>query len=577
VSTVEQQHNNNLAGSSQALSSTRTLARPIPDKRLPPPFWWSLPNEAPPDFQAEPERETPQREYSQCAGCPILEWCVQDAQQGCIGCTTEALDHQIMYLRHRWSHDIILMDVSQEAKRIRAFIRHAKSFDMAALRHKLTIYFLSLTLRNEDLGYKKNDLDRFLQWMKKKIERRYGRGSFHTIWVPEVKARTYNHEEMPALHWHLAIAVPAGTMPDYWKDKDAPRGQKQLICRAEGTVFTAKQIFEGEPVKKDLIAFREGRIKPEEIRHKGGWKRGMIFSTIAQECVTGYMLKYVGKNLDKGSPFENMRRFGASSEVTRFALPVWAKEELSEIDSIGLLEGRTWKFQKNRIFVLDKAKIVMTIRSPWRKYLGAHDQELQDQYLKGAFGNEVPPVVVPEEKQPTEVETLPFWPTEADWWNQFPHETTFSRGNPFIDREETPVFGVKRLSDMWPLQSRRGTGNGVHAQASSDWLKKLWQQPIQPMRIYPTNPKVDAHDPDPEPPPFGEGSMFKDLEDRTRFYELEAKVRHSIYPFEVVPEKADSAAQADPAGGSPPAFGNGGDHSSAGKKPRDRTKRRTPQ
>ena len=47
------------------------------------------------------------------------------------------------------THDIIAMDVSQQAKRIRAFIRHAKSFDMAVLRHKLTVYFLSLTLRNE--------------------------------------------------------------------------------------------------------------------------------------------------------------------------------------------------------------------------------------------------------------------------------------------------------------------------------------------------------------------------------------------------------------------------------------------
>ena len=479
-----------------------------------------------------------------------------------------------MYLRHRYNHDIIAMDVSQQAKRIRAFIRHAKSFDMAVLKHKLTVYFLSLTLRNQDLGYKKNDLDRFLQWMKKKIERRYGSGTFHTIWVPEVKARTYNDEELPALHWHLAIAVPAGTMPDYWKDKDAPKGQKQLICRTEGTIFTAAEIFDGIPLKKDSKAFKEGRITKDQVRHIGGWKRGIIFSTIAQECVTSYLGKYVSKNLENKSAFKNMRRFGSSSEVTRFALPVWAKEELSEMDSIGLLEGRTWKFIKNRIFVLDKAKIVMTIRSPWRKYLGAHDQELQDQYLKGAFGDPIPVVVVPEEKQPREVETLPFWPTKTDWWNQYPHETTFSRGNPVRDREETPVFGVKRLSDMWPLQSRMGTGNGDHAQAPSDWLKKLWQQPIQPMRVYPTNSMQHAHEPDPEPPPFGEGSMFKDLEDRTRFYELEAKVRHSIYPFEVVPEKAEPSDQADPAGGSPPAFGIGGDHSTAGKKPRDRTKRR---
>ena len=531
MSTVEQQHNNSPNLGSQA----------PPRESLPSPFFWAYPKEHQPEIVPKPE-PAPHDDttfcFPHCAPCKLTQFYTENSEYGCLGCLTEAHNNSRLPLFHKETREIIIADISRYGKLLRRFKKIAWSFTVTAMRWGLQIYFLSLTLSNEQIGYLKRDLDRFLQWLKKKLERKLGKGNFLVLWVPEIQKKRYERDGVMALHWHLAIAAPAGTMPDYYKDKTVPIGTNQLKCRTEGSIITEEAIWKE-------------------------WKRGMVLCSAAKEDVTTYLGKYMTKDMEDQPQFKNLRRFGTSREVVKNAIAAWAAERLIEMDDLGLLQGRTWKFQRNRILVYEQDKKVMEIRTPWKVYPGARDQELRDRYLTGAFGNEIPEVVVSPEKAPQQVETLPFWPPGFGRIDPPPHGLTFSRENPIISHEENPVFRLKRLSDLLPLEVKEG--NQGDGERPKNQAGRLCQLPWPPLAI-------------PDPQPFAPLTILPaDTYDPQAWFT--SPERAWLIEQHLLPksgEETDHSAEIDPAGGSPPAFGFGGEHSAGGQRTkRDRTKRRT--
>ena len=189
-----------------------------------------------------------------------------------------------------------------------------------------------------------------------------------------------------------------------------------------------------------------------------------------------------------------------------------------------------------------------------------------------------------------EVETLPFWPTKADWWNQFPHETTFSRSikiEPDIIHEETTGVGLQ--SDVYLMLTLdrggvRGDGDTPKAQAGQHCLLPRPPQaipnpqPFAPITILPTDIETSPALSDwaiaykeheweerlkptkPFKPPEGPGT-WEEMTETVR----KAKLKRATHQFEVIRQEDKSSVLDNPSGGSPPAFGIGGDHSAPGR------------
>ena len=140
-------------------------------------------------------------------------------------------------------------------KRIDTFKAGIKGLVRFAEDHKLVIYFLTLTMGNPVWG--RRTLNRYLSFLRERFRRR---GLlFKYKWVLEPQMTRYNETGVLAPHWHIAVAVPLGTLPNVEFLQDAPYGHKYHLI-SDGSVVKQRELFKFWGYGQELCAPSYGSV-----------------------------------------------------------------------------------------------------------------------------------------------------------------------------------------------------------------------------------------------------------------------------------------------------------------------------
>jgi len=189
------------------------------------------------------------------------------------------------------------------------FRRLCRALDRKAMREGLEIYFVTLTLGPDDAGVRSRELNRILDFLRVRC-RRAG-SEFLYVWVIELQAKRYHRTGKMVPHWHFAIAVAPGGLPDVEFRAGAGR---RYVVKCEGSIVASHELW-------------------------SEWGYGQVFPCRAKTRVYGYLSKYLGKEQggvgDARSIWGSARRFG-SSRFGRDAYPQWAREKLECLSRMGV-------------------------------------------------------------------------------------------------------------------------------------------------------------------------------------------------------------------------------------------------
>ena len=252
------------------------------------------------------------------------------------------------------SGDVVEIDSSPGARSLYRFKRVCKGLDRLTSLFGLQVYFLTLTLSDENLNTVNSDLNKFLDWLRVRFKR--ADAKFYYVWAVELQKRRYRKYGKAALHWHFAIVCRRGALPDVEFRQNA---RIKYHIKADGDVVTAADLFER-------------------------WGRGQVFCMMAySQKVYGYLSKYFTKEYEKldgyNPEWAKLRRFG-SSQLGKFAYPQWAFDgveekiedcpELAEMylrrvgSKVGFFAKESYLSLSGR--VRSRFVPVQEIRSPWR-------------------------------------------------------------------------------------------------------------------------------------------------------------------------------------------------------------------
>ena len=327
-----------------------------------------------------------------------------------------------------------------------------KAQDEIALENNLHESLLTVGMKKGELRKPLRDLHRFLQKIKRLIDKKYGPDNFHYSWVLEWQMDRLKKYGDLAQHFHIRISAPPGCMPDYKFVQDATR-YNHYQCVREG----------------DLI---------EELWLWETWGRGLVLcekaaSGTGLDAYLGKKLKeYLQKNLnDPTCPRHSahLKLHSSSKEVTKRGIPAWAREWKEEWQRDGQLDDpeRDFKFAKHRMHLLENNIPIITRRTPWKKAPNARDmEELFGKELQmdvSILDNTVSPTARPEPSHQNDERWRDLWTLEQDVLLPLSVKDAFPLGNPIIGREEIPLFGVKsreaqkRGAEFQPLpENERG-------------------------------------------------------------------------------------------------------------------------
>lgn len=234
---------------------------------------------------------------------------LSQAPEGGLGfpISSASVHHRCLFNWHtgQWFHA-----TDDRSRSQRRFDRLCKSLDAYADVYGLMVYFLTLTLSPENLECSAGELQRFVKFMLARIERATGEKAKY-VWVLEVQPKRFVKYGVKARHWHLAVAVPDGSLPHVRFVEDARR-HYQVV--ADGTVVPVADLYKG-------------------------WGQGQVFCTKATTDVYRYLSKYISKQ-------ESYRWFGprtrgyGSSMMGPGAWEAWTGEPIWAWQELGELEGR---------------------------------------------------------------------------------------------------------------------------------------------------------------------------------------------------------------------------------------------
>jgi hypothetical protein len=188
-------------------------------------------------------------------------------------------------LRNRVTGASFRVGLDKRSRSLGRFRLSCKGFDRYCKENGLSVYFLTLTLRDESIETANKDLNRFLSWLR-------GRYKKHNlpvryVWAVELQKRRYYARGVAALHWHIAVGAIDGSLPNIIEK--TPRGKPSLY--SDGSVITLD----------DLSKY---------------WGKGFVWSVEAWSQVWFYLSKYFAKDdvtlADYNSSWDRLRRFGAS-------------------------------------------------------------------------------------------------------------------------------------------------------------------------------------------------------------------------------------------------------------------------
>lgn len=184
------------------------------------------------------------------------------------------------------------------------FKRQCRALEEVAKAQGLSVYFLTFTLSSES----SDSLTKELSRTRDVLQHRFKRATtpFYYVWVVELQKKRYARTGVKALHWHLAVAVPSGTLPDVQYVKLA---RQHYQVRSEGSLVTSTELFKR-------------------------WGKGQVLSTLAWSGVYSYLGKYMAKEFESYKEYDGLRRFGGS-QLGVSAYPEWARQEINELERRG--------------------------------------------------------------------------------------------------------------------------------------------------------------------------------------------------------------------------------------------------
>lgn len=237
------------------------------------------------------------------------------------------------------------------------FKRACIGIDRLAREFGLQLYFVSLTLRGENVDKLNSDLNKFLNFVRARFRR--SRLMWFYLWVVELQKKRYYESGVKALHWHIAGICEDGALPNVRFNSTARR--KYQVLR-EGSLITTKELYKG---------WGYGQVLCKEA-----WSSG----------VYDYLSKYFTKDYaslpDYNPEWAKLRRFGCS-QMGYYRFPRWAfdtvkekilldpsfadfaiKKEGARVNFYGYEMVKNWEGKEKR-----KLAVVDSIKSPWSRAL----------------------------------------------------------------------------------------------------------------------------------------------------------------------------------------------------------------
>jgi hypothetical protein len=206
-------------------------------------------------------------------------------------------------IRNNVTGKTIKFPLSSDSRRTYQFKKASQALECLSLENGLMIYFLTFTLRSDTSDTITTELSRILNTIKHDFSR--AKLPMYYLWVVELQRKRYLETGVKALHWHIAVAVPDGSLPDVQFIKEA---RQHYQVKQQGSIITSSMLFKQ-------------------------WGKGQVLCVKAWTGVFGYLGKYLSKEFDEVD-MGKARRW-SSSRFGVLMYPQWAREEMANLEEKG--------------------------------------------------------------------------------------------------------------------------------------------------------------------------------------------------------------------------------------------------
>lgn len=244
---------------------------------------------------------------------------------------------ELRFYENRNTKERFCLDGS-ESRRVYMFKKRLKGLRRLAEAEKLTVYFLTLTLSTSHMEKESSDLHRFLNFIRGRCEA-HGM-KFHYAWVLEYQMARYARYGDLVRHWHIAIAVPLGCLPNV---KYVKHARKHYQVVSDGSVINVR----------DLLRF---------------WGYGQALCEVSRGNLVQYLCKYLVKNVEQG--VSGTRMF-SSSVIRWWGFAGWAFGVIREcmISGFDILRAKMGWYQGDTCLQLSvtdgQESNSLRVMSPW--------------------------------------------------------------------------------------------------------------------------------------------------------------------------------------------------------------------
>lgn len=213
--------------------------------------------------------------------------------------TSEAIS-----LKNRSTGKVIHISLDKVSKRSYKFQKSCRAIQQMCADKGLTMYFVTFTLKSSSYGTITKEFSRMLDFFRHRLDR--AGYEYVYLWAVELQKKRYAKTGRMYRHWHLAVGVEDGLLPDVEYLPDNP---KHYNVKQEGTLITVR----------DLV---------------GVWGEGQVFSCKAYESLAGYLGKYMDKNEEFLDYKQKM--YGSSKIDSHYRYPAWVRDEMEGAEGRGV-------------------------------------------------------------------------------------------------------------------------------------------------------------------------------------------------------------------------------------------------
>jgi hypothetical protein len=214
-----------------------------------------------------------------------------------------------LLLRHGETGQCFSFSDDVVSRSLYRFRRVCTGLERTAREFGLSVYFLTLTLRGDEVASLNSSLDDFLSFLRMRFKRAGERLYF--VWVVELQKKRYYKSGVLALHWHFVILAPHGSLPDVKFTQHSTRHYRVV---SEGSIVDSSDLFKR-------------------------WGHGQVLCGYAWSGVRNYLEKYFTKEYEGFRGYKpewfKLRRFGHSRLGYR-GFPEWAYQKVACLSAEGV-------------------------------------------------------------------------------------------------------------------------------------------------------------------------------------------------------------------------------------------------